>query len=175
MRSPASYTRGTIPAQPHGRSRASSGYDQGVMENGKIRVRFAPSPTGLLHVGNARTALYNWLFARRSEGTFILRIEDTDTERSHPRYEKQLMEDLRWLGLDWDEGPIEPARRDRERANSGPTVNPTGYKSIQNMRQSCWRKKRPTAAFARLKSWKRNARRFWKSNCRRSTPAAAAI
>ena len=71
------------------------------------RVRFAPSPTGLLHVGNARTALYNWLFARRSGGRFILRIEDTDLERSEARYEAQLIEDLRWLGLDWDEGPAE--------------------------------------------------------------------
>ncbi len=80
-------------------------------KTGKIRVRFAPSPTGLLHVGNARTALYNWLFARRTGGDFILRIEDTDTERSDPRYEKQLMEDLRWLGLDWDEGPNEARRK----------------------------------------------------------------
>src|SRR5215472_2664213 len=75
------------------------------MSDKKIRVRFAPSPTGLLHVGNARTALYNWLFARRAGGEFILRIEDTDAERSEARYEKQLIEDLRWLGLDWDEGP----------------------------------------------------------------------
>lgn len=71
----------------------------------KPRVRFAPSPTGQLHVGNARTALYNWLFARHFGGVFILRIEDTDVERSETRYEAQLMEDLRWLGLDWDEGP----------------------------------------------------------------------
>ena len=68
------------------------------------RVRFAPSPTGLLHVGNARTALYNWLFARRLGGAFILRIEDTDLERSEPRFEAQIIEDLRWLGMDWDEG-----------------------------------------------------------------------
>jgi glutamyl-tRNA synthetase len=74
--------------------------------NTKIpRVRFAPSPTGLLHVGNARTALYNWLFARRNGGKFILRIEDTDLERSEARHEAQLMEDLQWLGIDWDEGP----------------------------------------------------------------------
>lgn len=71
----------------------------------KTRVRFAPSPTGLLHVGNARTALYNWLFARHTGGNFLLRIEDTDVERSEERHETQLMEDLRWLGLDWDEGP----------------------------------------------------------------------
>ncbi|NLT65944.1 MAG: glutamate--tRNA ligase [Acidobacteria bacterium] len=68
------------------------------------RVRFAPSPTGLLHVGNVRTALFNWLIARRSKGTFILRIEDTDAERSKPEYEKQLKRDLEWLGLDWNEG-----------------------------------------------------------------------
>jgi nondiscriminating glutamyl-tRNA synthetase len=70
-----------------------------------IRVRFAPSPTGMLHVGNARTALYNWLFARHNGGDFVLRIEDTDVERSEVRYEAQLIEDLRWLALDWDEGP----------------------------------------------------------------------
>jgi len=71
----------------------------------KIRVRFAPSPTGFLHVGNARTALFNWLFARQKGGTFILRIEDTDIERSLQEYEKALISDLKWLGLDWDEGP----------------------------------------------------------------------
>jgi nondiscriminating glutamyl-tRNA synthetase len=71
----------------------------------QIRVRFAPSPTGYVHVGNARTALFNWLFARHSGGAFVLRIEDTDIERSKEEYEKQLLEDLRWLGLNWDEGP----------------------------------------------------------------------
>lgn len=70
----------------------------------KVRVRFAPSPTGPLHVGNARTALFNWLVARQTGGEFILRIEDTDVERSEARYEGQLVEDLKWLGLDWDEG-----------------------------------------------------------------------
>jgi nondiscriminating glutamyl-tRNA synthetase len=69
-----------------------------------VRVRFAPSPTGYLHVGNVRTALFNWLFAGHHEGSFILRIEDTDAERSKPKYEKQLLEDLRWLGLEWSEG-----------------------------------------------------------------------
>jgi len=71
----------------------------------KIRVRFAPSPTGHVHVGNARTALFNWLFARHHGGVFVLRIEDTDIERSREEYERQLISDLRWLGLDWDEGP----------------------------------------------------------------------
>ena len=68
------------------------------------RVRFAPSPTGALHVGNARTALFNWLHARSLGGTFVLRIEDTDTARSTVAYETQILEDLRWLGLGWDEG-----------------------------------------------------------------------
>jgi glutamyl-tRNA synthetase len=69
------------------------------------RVRFAPSPTGYLHVGGARTALFNWLFARRHGGTFILRIEDTDTERSSDEMVSGILEGMRWLGLDWDEGP----------------------------------------------------------------------
>jgi nondiscriminating glutamyl-tRNA synthetase len=70
-----------------------------------VRVRFAPSPTGHLHVGNARTALFNWLFARQQGGTMALRIEDTDVDRSEARFEDQLISDLKWLGLDWDEGP----------------------------------------------------------------------
>lgn len=69
-----------------------------------MRVRFAPSPTGHLHVGNARTALFNWLLARHAGGTFILRIEDTDAERSTQASEAAILDDLRWLGLDWDEG-----------------------------------------------------------------------
>jgi glutamyl-tRNA synthetase len=71
----------------------------------KVRVRFAPSPTGSLHVGGARTALFNWLFARRHHGTFVLRIDDTDTERSSEEALHQILSSLRWLGLDWDEGP----------------------------------------------------------------------
>src|SRR3954465_15274398 len=70
-----------------------------------MRVRFAPSPTGQLHVGNARTALFNWLLARGSGAAFILRIEDTDAERSTRESEAAIVRDLRWLGLDWDEGP----------------------------------------------------------------------
>jgi len=70
-----------------------------------MRVRFAPSPTGQLHVGNARTALFNWLLARGHEGTFVLRIEDTDVERSTKASELGILEDLHWLGLTWDEGP----------------------------------------------------------------------
>ena len=70
-----------------------------------MRVRFAPSPTGHLHVGNARTAMFNWLFARNRGGALVLRIEDTDVERSTPQSEVSILDDLRWLGLDWDEGP----------------------------------------------------------------------
>ena len=73
-----------------------------------VRVRFAPSPTGLLHVGNARTALFNFLFARQTEGSFILRLEDTDRQRSTKEFEEAVLEDLRWLGLAWDEGPDRP-------------------------------------------------------------------
>src|SRR3989338_11470918 len=69
----------------------------------KIRTRFAPSPTGLFYIGGARTALFNFLFAKASGGKFILRIEDTDQERSKPEYEKDILESIKWLGLNWDE------------------------------------------------------------------------
>ncbi|OUO94663.1 glutamate--tRNA ligase family protein [Cloacibacillus sp. An23] len=72
---------------------------------GKARVRFAPSPTGSLHIGGAHTALFNWLYARRNGGSFILRIEDTDMERSTKEYEQSILDGMRWMGLDWDEGP----------------------------------------------------------------------
>ncbi len=71
----------------------------------KVRVRFAPSPTGALHIGGGHTALFNWLWARHTGGTFVLRIEDTDLQRSTSEYEQTIMEGMRWLGLDWDEGP----------------------------------------------------------------------
>jgi glutamyl-tRNA synthetase len=76
-----------------------------------MRVRFAPSPTGELHVGGARTALYNWLLARGQGGTFVLRIEDTDRERSTPENVEQILDGLGWLELDWDEGPYSQAER----------------------------------------------------------------
>jgi glutamyl-tRNA synthetase len=71
-----------------------------------VRVRIAPSPTGLLHIGTARTAVFNWLFARHHQGQFILRIEDTDQERSRPEYTENILDGLKWLGLEWDEGPF---------------------------------------------------------------------
>src|SRR5688572_16934729 len=70
-----------------------------------LRVRFAPSPTGLLHIGGVRTALFNWLYARRYGGTFVLRIEDTDQDRSTPESLKAILDGLEWLAIDWDEGP----------------------------------------------------------------------
>ncbi len=80
------------------------------------RVRFAPSPTGFLHVGSARTALFNWLHARSVGGTFVLRIEDTDAERNRSELTDSLLAELEWLGLDWDEGPyFQSERRDRHR------------------------------------------------------------
>src|SRR3989344_2740790 len=77
----------------------------------KVRVRIAPSPTGYLHIGTAHTALFNWIFAKKNQGTFILRIEDTDLERSDKKYEKDIIENLKWLGLEWDEGPYKQSER----------------------------------------------------------------
>ncbi|MEN9250999.1 MAG: glutamate--tRNA ligase [Thermostichales cyanobacterium BF4_bins_65] len=76
-----------------------------------MRVRIAPSPTGNLHIGTARTAVFNWLYARHGGGEFALRIEDTDTERSRPEYTENILESLRWLGLDWDIGPVFQSQR----------------------------------------------------------------
>ncbi|MFH1593275.1 MAG: glutamate--tRNA ligase [Candidatus Omnitrophota bacterium] len=82
------------------------------MKNDKhIRVRFAPSPTGYLHLGSARTALFNWLYARHAGGKLVLRIEDTDKERSKKEFLDEILEDMKWLGLDWDEGPFFQSER----------------------------------------------------------------
>ncbi len=80
-------------------------------QNLNVRVRFAPSPTGYLHVGGARTALFNWLFARKEQGTMILRIEDTDVERNKPELVQGIIDGLTWLGVDWDEGPFYQSQR----------------------------------------------------------------
>jgi len=76
-----------------------------------VRVRFAPSPTGFLHIGSARTALFNWLYARHTGGKFLLRVEDTDLKRSETKFLDEILEDLKWLGLDWDEEPIFQSKR----------------------------------------------------------------
>jgi glutamyl-tRNA synthetase len=84
---------------------------QGQTAGSNVRVRFAPSPTGYLHVGGARTALFNWLFARHNHGVMILRIEDTDAERNKPELVQGIVDGLRWLGVDWDEGPFYQSQR----------------------------------------------------------------
>src|SRR6202012_5527448 len=89
------------PIQPH----------PNLMTTTPIRVRFAPSPTGYLHVGGARTALFNWLYARQQGGKMILRIEDTDAERNKPELVQGIIDGLQWLGLDWDEGPFYQSQR----------------------------------------------------------------
>jgi len=76
-----------------------------------VRVRFAPSPTGYLHIGSARTALFNWLYARHEKGAFILRIEDTDKERSKPEYLDEILASLKWLFMEWDGEPIFQSQR----------------------------------------------------------------
>src|SRR5439155_15877619 len=83
-----------------------SDFNESSFNGMKVRVRFAPSPTGFLHIGGARTALFNWLYARHSGGTFILRIEDTDVARNTQEAVEVILNGLRWLGLDWDEGPL---------------------------------------------------------------------
>src|SRR5437867_12502100 len=86
----------------------------------KARVRFAPSPTGFLHIGGARTALFNWLYARHTGGTFILRIEDTDIARNTQEAVDVILNGLRWLGLDWDEGPVSGLASDPSKGACGP-------------------------------------------------------
>ncbi len=76
-----------------------------------VRVRFAPSPTGYLHIGGARTALFNWLFARHNKGKFILRIEDTDRQRSQKEFLDDVLDSLKWLGLNWDGQPCFQSKR----------------------------------------------------------------
>ncbi|MEE8202001.1 MAG: glutamate--tRNA ligase [Candidatus Acidoferrales bacterium] len=132
-----------------------------------LRVRFAPSPTGYLHVGGARTALFNWLFARRLGGTFILRIEDTDVDRSRPELTEAVLEALKWLELDWDEGPYFQSQRLES------------YRALaQQLRQSghaypCFcppeeLEQRRQAAEKRGQPWKYDGR------CRRLSPQEAA-
>jgi len=114
----------------------------------EVRVRFAPSPTGHLHIGGARTALFNWLFARKNKGLFILRIEDTDEKRSSEEMVRGILDGLSWLGLDWDEGPFfqsEGVNRHRElalrlveegkayRDFSDPGADPDSYLSYRDL------------------------------------------
>src|SRR5271156_3608800 len=91
-----------------------------------MRVRFAPSPTGALHIGGARTALFNWLLARNAGGRFVLRIEDTDRERSTAENVGQILDALRWLELDWDEGPVFQSEREERHRDAVATLLGSG-------------------------------------------------
>ena len=82
-----------------------------MMKDGTVRTRFAPSPPGYLHIGGARTALFSWLNARHEGGAFILRVEDTDAQRSTEESSLQILKAMEWLGLEWDEGPIYQSQR----------------------------------------------------------------
>ena len=84
-----------------------------------VRVRFAPSPTGYLHIGGARTALFNWLYARHTGGTFVLRVEDTDDARNTREAVDVILDGLLWLGLDWDEGPVSGDAMQESRGDRG--------------------------------------------------------
>jgi glutamyl-tRNA synthetase len=96
-------------------------------QTGNVRVRFAPSPTGYLHIGGARTAIYNWLFAKKHGGTFILRIEDTDVGRSNEASIQGIIDGLNWLGLDWDEGPYFQSAHGQEHRDAAKRVLDTGH------------------------------------------------
>lgn len=95
--------------------------------SGNVRVRFAPSPTGYLHVGGARTALFNWLFARKQRGAMILRIEDTDAERNKPELVAGIIDGLKWLGVDWDEGPYYQSQRTELYREAGKKLLASGH------------------------------------------------
>ena len=86
----------------------------------KVRTRFAPSPTGHVHIGNMRAAIYNWLFARHHGGEFLLRVEDTDEARNSQEAVAAIIESLKWLGLDWDEGPVDAGDFSKSKGDCGP-------------------------------------------------------
>lgn len=121
------------------------------MCNDEVRVRFAPSPTGPFHIGGARSALFNYLLARKTGGKLILRIEDTDRERSTPESEENIKAALKWLGMDWDEG-VDVG------GPNGPYHQMERLDIYKNILTSCWLKVRLTIATAPMRSWRKNAR-----------------
>lgn len=127
----------------------------------KVRVRFAPSPTGSLHIGGAHTALFNWLLARRTGGAFVLRIEDTDLERSTKEYEQSILDGMRWMGLDWDEGPDKGG-------DYGPYRQSERMHLYKNTRSSSSTRARPTNRTARSSS------KFCRANISTSTTKSTA-
>ena len=118
-------------------------------EMAQVRTRFAPSPTGYLHIGGARTALFNFLFARHNSGKFILRIEDTDRERSTPEAIKAILDAMTWLGLDWDEGPF---------------YQTGAIRSTRKRSRSFWPKVKHILVFAHPRNWTPSACRLKKTN-----------
>lgn len=126
----------------------------------EVRVRFAPSPTGPFHIGGARSALFNWLFARKMGGKMILRIEDTDLERSSRESEENIKAALKWLGMNWDEG-IDVG------GENGPYRQTERLDIYKNIPKNCWQKVKPITATAPTRSWRLNARRWLpKAKCR---------
>lgn len=121
------------------------------MCNDEVRVRFAPSPTGPFHIGGARSALFNYLLARKTGGKLILRIEDTDRERSTPESEENIKAALKWLGMDWDEG-VDVG------GPNGPYHQMERLDIYKNILTSCWLKARLIIATAPMRSWRKNAR-----------------
>ena len=115
----------------------------------KPRVRFAPSPTGYLHIGGARTALFNWLYARHTGGTFILRIEDTDAARNSQEAVDVILNGLRWLGLDWDEGPLTGDATGPSKGDCGPYFQSPAQGKLPAPRRS------PAVARPRLRTRRR--------------------
>ncbi len=113
-----------------------------------MRVRFAPSPTGALHIGGARTALFNWLLARHYGGELVLRIEDTDRERSTAENVEQILDALRWLQIDWDEGPIIQTERSARHAEALQALLDSGYAYRSN---ATARTSRPTSNVTALR------------------------
>src|SRR5690606_34722801 len=111
-----------------------------------VRVRMAPSPTGVLHVGTARAALFNWLYARHNDGVFVVRIDDTDLERSTKEYEEEILDAITWLGLDWDEGP-------RVGGPTAPTGSPTGSTATARSPTSSSSPATPTSTTVPPRSW----------------------
>ena len=130
-------------------------------ENQPIRVRFAPSPTGPLHIGGVRTALFNWLFARKHNGTFVLRIEDTDKERSK-EYEDILLSELASLGIDWDEGVVplgtQTSGDDGQKGEYGPYRQTSGSKSIRNIYSNYSIRETHITVIVPKKNWRNRSR-----------------
>lgn len=133
----------------------------------EVRVRFAPSPTGNLHVGGARTCLFNWLFARSMGGKLILRIEDTDPARFQEGSVGQIIRSMKWLGLDWDEGP-------EVGGPCEPYFQSQRTEIYQNTCSNYWMKARLTTASAPRKSWKPSARSNGNGNSLSAIPGLAA-